>query len=186
MGLKTAICGLVAFAAWLLQQFGIEVGADAQAHLSDAILNIVQGAGMIAAIVGGLWNKWKERPKKGLQLMTLGLACLLCLSGCALKGLEKHEQALVVSDQVSEAYLALHESYVSLYEAFPERRAFLRFEVAPRIDAARAAIVALREAALAWATARQEPGNWNAAFDAAIRAVAAASEAVDLVRKETA
>ena len=121
MGLKSAICGIVAFIAWVLQQFGVDFGADAQADVSEAILSIVQGLGMIAVLGAELWNKWKSR-KKGLQLLSLGLACLLCLSGCALRGLEKHEQALIVSDQVSEAYLTLRENYISLYEAFPEHR----------------------------------------------------------------
>lgn len=84
MGLKSAICGIVAFIAWVLQQCGIDFGADAQAHFSDAILNIVQGVGMIAVIGGELWSKWKNR-KKGLQLLCLGLACLICLSGCVLR-----------------------------------------------------------------------------------------------------
>lgn len=185
MGLKSAICGIVAFIAWVLQQCGIDFGADAQAHFSDAILNIVQGVGMIAVIGGELWSKWKNR-KKGLQLLCLGLACLICLSGCALHGLEKHEQALIVSDQVSEAYLSLRESYVSIYEAFPGHRQELRFEVAPKLDAAGAAIVALREAALAWATVKEKPGSWPEAFDAAVRAVASASEAIDTIRKEAA
>ena len=134
---------------------------------------------MIAVLGAELWNKWKSR-KKGLQLLSLGLACLLCLSGCALRGLEKHEQALIVSDQVSEAYLTLRENYISLYEAFPE----LRFEVAPKLDAAGAAIIALREAALAWATVKEKPGSWPESFDAAVRAVASASEAIDTIRKE--
>ena len=57
MGLKSAICGIVAFIAWVLQQCGIDFGADAQAHFSDAILNIVQGVGMIAVIGGGANGK---------------------------------------------------------------------------------------------------------------------------------
>lgn len=124
--------------------------------------------------------------KKDWQLLCLGLACLICLSGCALRGLEKHEQALIVSDQVSEAYLSLRESYVSLYEAFPGHRQELSFEVAPKLDAAGAAIVALREAALAWAMVKEKPGNWPEAFDAAVRAVASASEAIDTIRNEAA
>lgn len=183
MGLKSAICGLVAFIAWLLQQFGIDFGADAQADLSNAILNIVQGGGMLAAIVGSLWNKWKARPAKGLRLLTLGMACLL-LCGCALGGLQKHQQAMVISDQLSEAYLTLRQNYVSVYEAFPEHRTELRFDVAPRLDAAAHAVIALREAATAWAEAKEEPGNWSEVFDAAVRAVAAASEAFDVVRRE--
>ena len=183
MGLKSAICGIVAFIAWVLQQFGVDFGADAQADVSEAILSIVQGVGMIAVLGAELWNKWKSR-KKGLQLLSLGLACLLCLSGCALRGLEKHEQALIVSDQVSEAYLTLRENYISLYEAFPEHRQELRFEVAPKLAAAGAAIIALREAALAWATVKEKPGSWPESFDAAVRAVASASEAIDTIRKE--
>ena len=48
------------------------------------------------------------------------------------------------------------------------------------------AIVALREAALAWATVKEKPGSWPEAFDAAVRAVASASEAIDTIRKEAA
>lgn len=174
MGLKSALCGILAFIAWVLQQFGIDFGVDEQTATADAILNVVQGIGILAATIGGLWSKLKGKDKSGLILPALCL--VLVLPGCALKGLEGHEQAMVITDELTDAYVTMRENYLQLHEAFPDRRQDLEEKVAPRLDAARHALIALREIATAWATVKTQPDGWDAAFDAAVRSVAEASE----------
>ncbi len=174
MGLKSALCGILAFIAWVLQQFGIDFGVDEQTATADAILNVVQGIGILAATIGGLWNKLKARNKSGLLLPILGLS--LILAGCALKGLEPYEKAMVITDEMTDAYVTMHETYLQIYEVFPERRQELQDKAAPKLDAAKHAVISLREIATAWATVKTQPDEWDAALDAAVRAVSEASE----------
>lgn len=174
MGLKSALCGILAFIAWVLQQFGIDFGVEEQTATADAILNVIQGVGILAATIGGLWNKLKGGNKSGLLLPILSLS--LVLAGCALKGLEPHEKAMVITDEMTDAYVAMHETYLQIYEAFPERRQELQDKAAPKLDAAKHAVISLREVATAWATAKTQPDDWATALDAAVRAVSEASE----------
>lgn len=174
MGLKSALCGILAFVAWVLQQFGIDFGVEEQTATADAILNIVQGIGILAATIGGLWSKLKDKDKSGLILPVLCL--VLVLPGCALKGLEAHEKAMAVAEELTAAYASVHESYLDLHAAFPDERETLEEKVAPKLDTARHSLVALRELVTAWATLRTQPEGWNEALDAAIRALADASD----------
>lgn len=82
-----------------------------------------------------------------LVLLTFSL---LSVSGCALKGLETHEQGIAVTQELTETYYAMEDQYFKL----PEK---IQDEVAPLLDNYRHTLVLLRDSASLWYKNKAKP-----------------------------
>jgi len=171
---RTVWGGIVSLLVAVLALCGISLDADMQTQLVDAAL------GIGAAIAGGLtiWGRIKAKTTikpvtvkgaKTLLLLALLLPVLAVSSGCALKGMQPHEQAMAVGEELRITYVALHQEYEQLHAALPDARPMLEADVAPLLDKAKLAVIALREGAGAYARTQTEPGDWLALKTNAMR-----------------
>lgn len=165
---RTVWGGIVSLLVAVLALCGINLDADMQTQLVDAAL------GIGAAIAGGLtiWGRIKARTSiksvpikaakgpKLLLLVALLLPVLSVTSGCALKGMQPHEQAMAVGEELRITYVALHQEYEQLHAALPDARPTLEADVAPLLDKAKLAVIVLREGAGTYARTKTAPGDW--------------------------
>lgn len=171
---RTVWGGIVSLLVAVLALCGINLDADMQTQLVDAAL------GIGAAIAGGLtiWGRIKAKASikpvsvpgaKYLLLFALLLPVLAVTTGCALKGLQPHEQAMAVGEELRITYVALHQEYEQLHAALPGARPTLEEKVAPLLDKAKLAVIALREGAGTYARTKTAPGDWLALKTNAMR-----------------
>lgn len=171
---RTVWGGIVSLLVAVLALCGINLDADMQTQLVDAAL------GIGAAIAGGLtiWGRIKAKTSikpvsvpgaKPLLLFALLLPVLAVTIGCALKGLQPHEQAMAVGEELRITYVALYQEYEQLHAALPDARPTLEEKVAPLLDKAKLAVIALREGAGTYARTKTAPGDWLALKTNAMR-----------------
>lgn len=186
---RTVWGGIVSLLVAVLALCGISLDADMQAQLVDAAL------GIGAAVAGGLtiWGRIRAKTAirpvrtkdaKVLLLFALLLPVLSVTTGCALKNMQPHEQAMAVGEELRITYVALHHEYLQLHEALPDARPTLEADVAPLLDDGKRAVVALREAATLWARTQQQPGDWLALKTNAMRLLGDAAALLQAFTKE--
>lgn len=189
---RTVWGGIVSLLVAVLALCGISLDADMQAQLVDAAL------GIGASVAGGLtiWGRIRARTAikpvgtkaargaKALLLFALLLPVLSVTTGCALKNLQPHEQAMAVGEELRITYVALHHEYLQLHEALPDARPTLEADVAPLLDDGKRAVVALREAATLWARTQQQPGDWLALKTSAMRLLGDAAALLQAFTRE--
>lgn len=139
--------------------FGIDFGAEDQAKAACILGDV---AGFALTIWGRIDAKKTVKIKKGTT--TLGVLLIVCLAlpACALKGMQPHEQAMVVTNECISAYEGLHKEYLHLHAALPEQREMLETKVAPVMDTAKVALVSLGDATALWVRTKTKPIDWDA------------------------
>lgn len=137
--------------------FDITLGEDEQNKLALMLADLA-GFGLV------LWGRIaakKAITTKSPTITGLLLITCLCLPGCALKGLQPHEQAMAVTNEAITMYETLHGEYLRLHAAFPEQREMMETTVAPVMDTARVALVTLGDATAVWVRTKEKPSDWD-------------------------
>ncbi|WP_018125704.1 hypothetical protein [Desulfovibrio oxyclinae] len=166
---KTVISSLAGMGVLLFSLFGLDV----QAGELEKILTLLAA---VATTVGTIYGRIKARDKvvagkpdkTGLGVVLLIVTLGPALSGCALKNLPPHEQAVAVTDEITTAFESVDTQYRQLLpQVEPDTRKQLKTDVAPLLNRTKTVLVLLRNATDTWRYSRTRPGDWPALLDKA-------------------
>jgi len=108
-------------------------------------------------------------------LALLVVACTGCVKNVApaLENISPVDKAIVVTDEVTNAYEAVRAEYVDLVGTLgPDKSEWIKTNVAPVLDEGRAALVMVRESVAIWKATQIKPDEYNGQL-ARIRALIA-------------
>ncbi|NDV20838.1 hypothetical protein GO013_15615 [Pseudodesulfovibrio sp. JC047] len=101
-----------------------------------------------------------KAPLAGVLVM-LALVGVIC-SGCALKNLPPEDQAIAVTDEITNAYMSVRAEYLDLRaELPPDKVEWMVENVAPILDEGRDVLILTREAAASWKAYKVKPDDFD-------------------------
>jgi hypothetical protein len=122
-----------------------------------------------------------------LLLLVILLSVSLMPTGCGGKSAgdaPPHVAAMQTGEALRLSWWTVHDEYLRLHDALPERREWLETRVAPVIDHARRAVILTRQSAETWARTQTQPVEWDRMRDDAFRLLGDAAALLAGIRED--
>lgn len=159
-GIQGPVAALAGLLMIVLPRLGVQLGDG----------ETMTVAGCVVVLLGALWGAIGRvaastrltlgRANRGGTALVLLMAVAILAGGCAVKkvaAMSGPDAARSVSYELLQTYRDLHASYLDAYPGLsPDKQALAREKVAPAMDKAKLALLALASAANGWSLAAGE------------------------------